>query len=110
MLQTNKIILKFHSEFQDRGSILCWLVSQSGHGTLHHHYAPDAWNEDEEEDLLERHHRLQGIEGDEGVSNGNFSAVKKESKISGWLPFLKIFLEWAQIITEGQRNEISDDD
>ena len=59
---------------------------------------------------------FKALKGIKSLSNGNVSAVKKESKISGWLPFLKIFLEWAQIVTEGlresaqKRAENSDDD
>ena len=44
---------------------------------------------------------FKALKGIKGLSNGNYSAVKKQSKISGWLPFMKIFLEWSQIVTEG---------
>ena len=35
---------------------------------------------------------FKALKGIKGLSNGNYSAVKKQSKISGWLPFMKIFL------------------
>ena len=57
---------------------------------------------------------FKALRGIKGLSNGNYAAVKKESKISGWLPFMKIFLEWSQIVTEGhickKKSDISEDE
>ena len=50
---------------------------------------------------------FKDLRGIKSMSNGKVSAVKKESKINGWLPFLKIFLEWGRIVTEGQKQNVT---
>ena len=44
--------------------------------------------------------RFKDMKSIKGIGNGNLPAITKESKVKTWLGFLKIVLEWREIVLE----------
>ena len=53
-----------------------------------------------EEISLEDIIKFKDMKSIKGIGNGNLPAITKESKVKTWLGFLKIVLEWREIVLE----------